>query len=86
MDVLDLFSSERCVWMPPLSMLYAPFDVLLSDMLLSCVFFCLMCFCFSPILPPFAPDVCLYSLCWDDLFLLHSPSCLFYILDPLPQW
>lgn len=28
-----------CMDAPPLSMLYAPFDVLLSDMLLSYVFF-----------------------------------------------
>lgn len=55
MDVLDLFSSERCVWMPPLSMLYAQFDVLLSDMLLSYVFFCLMCFCFFVYLTPICP-------------------------------
>lgn len=79
------FSLASDVYGSPLSMLYAPFDVLLSDMLL-CYVFLSDVLLFWTLLPPFAPDVCLYSLCWDDLFLLHSPSCLFYILDPLPQW
>lgn len=51
---------------------------------LMCFVICslLMCFrlmfFFQSILPPFAPDVCLYSLCRDDSFLSHSPSCLSY--------
>jgi hypothetical protein len=63
---------------PPFSMLYAPFDVLLSDMLLSYVFFCLVCFCFN-LSYPHLPLMSVYIRYAGTIYSFFIPPLAYFI-------